>query len=139
MPKGSCPSLVFVWSFYVFPFLSPSGDWGIPCTKLGSPGSTPMNAPLLDWISSVQPSAFCPKMGIPRKIPTNSLANALSQDCLLESAKNCQYPKGRSIKKTPLEGRRAIKKNAFPLTGGRLNDKFHFKPMPTEYKKATTL
>ena len=103
-PLSSCGAFGFL------PFLSPSGDWGIPCTKLGSPGSTPMNAPLLDWISSVQPSAFCPKMGIPRKIQTNSLANAPSPDCLFLSAKNCQYPKGRSIKKTPLEGRRAIKR-----------------------------
>ena len=124
MPKGSCPSLLFVWSFWVFPVLSPSGDWEILGTKLGSPGPTPMNDKLLDWISSVQPSAFCPKMGIPRKIQTNSLANAPSPDCLLESAKNCQYPKGRSIKKNSTPGRRTIKKNAFPLLGGRLISSF---------------
>ena len=72
---GSCPSLVFVWSFPFLLVLCPSGTHEILGTKVGSPGTTPRNAVVIGREFCRQPSAFCLQNGYSRKIPDQFLGS----------------------------------------------------------------
>ena len=133
---GSCPSLVFVWSFLLLLVLCPSGIHEILGTKVGSPGTTPRNAVAIGREFCRQPSAFCLQNGYSRKIPDQFHGLCPLTWLPRRRAKNCLYPKGRSIKKLHTK-ETDNKKNVWPLSGGRLlSQQVSLKPMPTEYKKA---
>ena len=116
--SASCLSLVFVWSFPLFLVLCPSGTHEILGTKVGSPGTTPRNAVAIGREFCRQPSAYCLQYGYSRKIPDQFLGLWSLAWLPLRRAKNCLYPKGRSIKKLHTK-ETDNKKNVCPLSGGR--------------------
>ena len=94
---------VRLWSscgaFLFLIVLCPSGTHEILGTKVGSPGTTPRNAVAVGREFCRQPSAFCLQNGYSRKIPDQFLGSWPLTWLPRRRAKNCLYPKGRSIKK----------------------------------------
>ena len=109
---SSCGAFLFLL------VLCPSGTHEILGTKVGSPGTTPRNAVAVGREFCRQPSAFCLQNGYSRKIPDQFLGSWPLTWLPRRRAKNCLYPKGRSIKKLHTK-ETDNKKNVWPLSGGR--------------------
>ena len=125
---SSCGAFLFLL------VLARRGTHEILGTKVGSPGTTPRNAVAVGREFCRQPSAFCLQNGYSRKIPDQFLGLWPLTWLPCRRAKNCLYPKGRSIKKLHTK-ETDNKKNVCPLSGGRfLSQQVSLKPQPTEYK-----
>ena len=124
MPKGSCPSLVFVWSF-LFSRSIPVGRLGNSWHKVRQSrvNANERQAVGLDFFGAafrILPAKWVfPEKSrpIPWLMPLHLTA---SFPC-----KELPIPERAVDKKNSTRRETGNKKNAFPLTGGRLNFKFH--------------